>query len=101
MQFRAFQNPSQKNRGRHFLACALTVDNSFLTMPFLKLRSPRLIHGKGLQAQHKIKWTLEAEQSFTELKLSLQSTPTLGLPDPTRPFTQTVDDFWFVAGAWT
>lgn len=51
-----------------------------------------LIHGKGLQPQDKITWTLEATQSFDELKLALQTAPTLGLPDPTRPFTQTVDE---------
>ena len=32
---------------------------------------PPLIHGKGPHAKHKIKWTLEVEQSFTELKLTL------------------------------
>ena len=47
-----------------------------------------LIHGKGLQAQHKITWTLEVEQSFTELKLALQNTPT-AWPYQT---TQTVDE---------
>ena len=29
---------------------------------------------------------------FSSLKLALLSPPTLGLPDPTRPFTQTVDE---------
>lgn len=37
-------------------------------------------------------WTDEARQSFDQLKLALQSTLTLGLPDPSRPFTQTVDE---------
>ncbi|XP_055358758.1 uncharacterized protein LOC129603085 isoform X1 [Betta splendens] len=40
----------------------------------------------------RLMWTSEAEQAFTDLKLALQSAPTLGLPDPTRPFTQTVDE---------
>lgn len=36
-------------------------------------------------------WTAEAEKAFVDLKLALQTTPTLGLPDPSRPFTQTVN----------
>ena len=51
-----------------------------------------MIHGKGLTPSSAVQWTTEAEQAFTDLKLALQSTPTLGLPDPTRPFTQTVDE---------
>ncbi|KAI3365419.1 hypothetical protein L3Q82_010512 [Scortum barcoo] len=31
-------------------------------------------------------------QAFSDLKLALQSSPTLGLPDPTKPFTQAVDE---------
>ena len=68
--------------------CRLLISNyAILEAPLASL-----IHGKGLQAQHKITWTLEVEQSFTELKLALQSIPTLGLPDPTKRFTQTVDE---------
>lgn len=37
-------------------------------------------------------WTLEAEQAFVKLKVALQSSPTLGLPDPLKPFTKTVDE---------
>ncbi|XP_055362682.1 uncharacterized protein LOC129603748 [Betta splendens] len=40
----------------------------------------------------RLTWTSEAEQAFTDLKLALQSAPTLGLPDPTRPLTQIVDE---------
>ena len=31
-------------------------------------------------------------EAFHKLKLALQTAPALGLPDPTRPFTQTVDE---------
>eukprot|EP00066_Takifugu_rubripes_P015042 XP_011604308.1 PREDICTED: protein NYNRIN isoform X1 [Takifugu rubripes] len=40
----------------------------------------------------KIQWTPEALAAFTDLKLTLQTPPTLGIPDPDRPFTQTVDE---------
>ncbi|KAL6455319.1 hypothetical protein MHYP_G00362390, partial [Metynnis hypsauchen] len=37
-------------------------------------------------------WTAEAEKAFCELKLALQQVPALGIPNPDRPFTQTVDE---------
>ncbi|TWW74434.1 hypothetical protein D4764_14G0004370 [Takifugu flavidus] len=40
----------------------------------------------------RIQWTVETEAAFTDLKLALQSPPTLGLPDPERQFIQTVDE---------
>ncbi|KAJ0023500.1 hypothetical protein NQD34_003399 [Periophthalmus magnuspinnatus] len=51
-----------------------------------------LIHGKNLQSHDKLTWTPDADHSFTTLKIALQTTPTLGLPDPNRPFTQMVDE---------
>ena len=51
-----------------------------------------IAHGKGLQAQGKVTWTEEAQKAFIDLKTCMQTTPTLGLPDLTRPFTQTVDE---------
>lgn len=32
------------------------------------------------------------EAAFPELKLALQSTPTMGIPDPMNPFVQMVDE---------
>lgn len=49
-----------------------------------------IAHGQGLQAHSHVTWTKEAELAFTQLKQMLQSTPTLGIPNPNRPFTQTV-----------
>ena len=49
-----------------------------------------LIHGHNLSAQGSITWTPEAETAFAEMKLALRSPPTLGLPDPEKPFTQMV-----------
>ncbi|KAF7650787.1 hypothetical protein LDENG_00120680 [Lucifuga dentata] len=37
-------------------------------------------------------WTEEADKAFNDLKTALQSSPTLGLPDNSKPFVQTVDD---------
>ncbi|XP_027142002.1 protein NYNRIN-like [Larimichthys crocea] len=61
---------------------------------YAELEAPlgALIYGKGLQSSDRLTWTHDATQAFTDLKLLLQSTPTLGLPDPLRPFTQTVDE---------
>lgn len=50
-----------------------------------------MIHGKNLSAHDKLTWTDEADKAFTDLKGSLQSAPTLGLPKPDLPFTQFVD----------
>lgn len=37
-------------------------------------------------------WTPEADDAFVDLKGELQSAPALGIPDPSRPFTQVVDE---------
>ncbi len=50
------------------------------------------VHGKGLQSHHKVTWTPGATQAFSDLKIAFQTTPTLGLPDPTRPFAATADE---------
>ncbi|KAI3364668.1 hypothetical protein L3Q82_011443, partial [Scortum barcoo] len=51
-----------------------------------------LIDGKNLSSHDKVMWTPEADQAFIDLRLALQSSPTLGLPHPTKPFTQAVDE---------
>ncbi|XP_058510228.1 protein NYNRIN-like [Solea solea] len=51
-----------------------------------------LCHQSGMTSRSQLEWTPEAETAFLNLKLQLQSPPTLGLPDPTKPFTQTVDE---------
>ncbi|XP_062419418.1 uncharacterized protein LOC119228347 isoform X2 [Pungitius pungitius] len=51
-----------------------------------------LIHGKNLTAHDKIIWTEEGLAAFTQMKCALQTPPTLGLPNPNKPFTQTVDE---------
>ncbi len=51
-----------------------------------------LAHGKGLQPHDKLTWTSEAEKAFDNLKILLQTSPNLGLPDPERNFVQTVDE---------
>ncbi|XP_060786601.1 uncharacterized protein LOC132892291 [Neoarius graeffei] len=58
------------------------------------LESPvrELVHGSSLTASSPVVWTPEAEEAFLALKGALQTTPTLGLPDPNKPFVQTVDE---------
>ncbi|XP_060897677.1 retrovirus-related Pol polyprotein from transposon 17.6 [Labrus mixtus] len=51
-----------------------------------------IVHKRDLTASSPIQWTEEANAAFENLKLSLQSTPTLGIPDPEKPFTQFVDE---------
>ncbi len=51
-----------------------------------------LAHRKGLQPHDKLTWTSEAEKAFKNLKILLQTSPNLGLPDPERNFVQTVDE---------
>ncbi|KAK3516192.1 hypothetical protein QTP70_005691 [Hemibagrus guttatus] len=46
-----------------------------------------IAHGQGLQAHSKVTWTEIANAAFKRLKQTLQMTPTLGIPDPMRPFT--------------
>lgn len=51
-----------------------------------------LIHGKNLAASDQITWTPTAHVAFDNMKMALQTPPTLGLPDPDKPFIQTVDE---------
>ena len=57
------------------------------------LESPlsAIAHGPGLTSNSRIKWTPEAETAFVEMKSTMASAPTLGIPNPTKPFTQMVD----------
>lgn len=52
----------------------------------------QLCYGPGKTSHSPLEWTSEAEEAFISLKLQLQSPPTLGLPDPNKPFIQTVDE---------
>ncbi|KAG1933997.1 hypothetical protein F2P79_020134 [Pimephales promelas] len=49
-----------------------------------------LIYGQDMAAHDKLTWTVEAEHAFCEMKQALLSAPTLGIPNPDKPFTQTV-----------
>ncbi len=48
--------------------------------------------GKGLKSCDKIEWTGEAEEAFVNMKVQLSLAPTLGLPVPSKPFVQMVDE---------
>lgn len=51
-----------------------------------------LTMGKGLKSCYKVEWTSEAEEAFEFMKCQLGQTPTLGIPEPTKPFIQMVDE---------
>ncbi|CAI5689825.1 unnamed protein product [Oreochromis niloticus] len=51
-----------------------------------------LMHGTSLSAIDRISWTPEAEAAFTSLKKLLQTALVLALPDPSKPYTQMVDE---------
>ncbi|KAI2646109.1 Gag-Pol polyprotein [Labeo rohita] len=46
--------------------------------------------GKGLKSCDQIEWTEEEAEAFVNIKVQLS--PTLGLPVPTKPFVQMVDE---------
>nr|XP_021332272.1 uncharacterized protein LOC110439819 [Danio rerio] len=48
--------------------------------------------GKGMKSTDKLEWTTEAEQAFVNMKLQMAEAPALGLPVPTKPFVQMVDE---------
>uniref|UniRef100_A0A669CE02 Gypsy retrotransposon integrase-like protein 1 n=1 Tax=Oreochromis niloticus TaxID=8128 RepID=A0A669CE02_ORENI len=50
-----------------------------------------LIYGKNLALKDKLEWTPEAEKAFSNLKLALQTSTVLALPDYDKPFYLHVD----------
>ena len=52
-----------------------------------------LIYGQGLSAHDMISWMPDAVEVCHQLKLACQTAPGLVLPDPTRHFTLTVDEW--------
>lgn len=49
-----------------------------------------MTHDHGLRPTDTLTWTEDGLASFVKLKQALTAAPTLGLPDPHQPFTQTV-----------
>ena len=84
--------PVTKKQLMSFLGIASYCRNFIPNYSFLEAQLGALIHGKGLQSADHVQWTSEAEAAFTQLKLALYSVLTLGIPDPTKPFTQAVDE---------
>ena len=91
LQFRTFLNRLLKKQLMSFLSITSYCRNFILNYSFLEAPLGALIHGKGLQSADHVLWTTEAESAFTQLKLALQTAPTLGIPDPHKPFIQAVD----------
>ncbi|KAK7925084.1 hypothetical protein WMY93_007394 [Mugilogobius chulae] len=91
----AIQNlpkPKTKKQLMSFLGICSYCRQFIANYSVLEAPLSELIHGKGLKTSDTVTWTEKAEKSFCELKQALQIPPTLGLPDNSRPFTQTVDE---------
>ncbi|XP_046904773.1 uncharacterized protein LOC124486931 isoform X2 [Hypomesus transpacificus] len=91
----AIQNipkPITKKQVMSFLGICSYCRQFIQNYAILEAPLSALIHGQSLSSNDKVTWTPEAYDSFCELKLTLQSSPTLDLPDPTRPFIQAVDE---------
>lgn len=68
--------------------CSLFVPNfSILKCPLCDIK-----HTRSLSASSHITWIPEVENSFVNLKKALQTTPTLGVPNPDKPFVQCVNE---------
>lgn len=89
----AFQQPSRPVKVKELLSfiglcsyCRAFVPN------FSERVKPLNALSHSLSMSTRIQKMEETKAAFTDLKLALQSPPTLGLPDPERPFIQTVDE---------
>lgn len=70
-----------------FYCCTFVPNYAILEAPL-----SNLFHGKGLQVHNSITWTPEVEEAFRTMKLALKSASTLRIPNPSRLFTQFVDE---------
>ena len=84
--------PKPVTKIKAFLGMCSYCKSFIPTYAVLEVPLSAIAHGQGLQAYNKVTWTDSAEKAFTDLKLTLQTTPSLGLPNPDRPFTQAVDE---------
>ncbi|KAL0152344.1 hypothetical protein M9458_052067 [Cirrhinus mrigala] len=68
--------------------CRIFIPNyAILKRPLRALRV-----GKWLKSCDQIEWTEEAAEAFVNMKVQLSLALTLGLPVPTKPFVQMVDE---------
>ncbi|XP_047676510.1 uncharacterized protein LOC113649215 isoform X1 [Tachysurus fulvidraco] len=91
----AIQNipkPNTKKQLMSFLGMCSYCRTFIPNYAVLEAPLSAIAHGKGLQAHSALTWTPEAEKAFVDLKMALQTTPTLGIPDPNELFVQTVDE---------
>ncbi|XP_036003044.1 uncharacterized protein LOC118566100 [Fundulus heteroclitus] len=84
--------PVTKKQLLSFLGITSYCRNFVPNYSVLEAPLSAIMHGKDLQPADKLTWTSEAESAFSQLKLALQQAPTLGLPDPKKPFVQAVDE---------
>ncbi|XP_041859332.1 uncharacterized protein LOC121651305 [Melanotaenia boesemani] len=91
----AIQNiprPRTKKQLMSFLGTTSYCRNFIPNYSIMEAPLSALSHGKGLRPGDAISWNEDAERAFVDLKLALQTAPTLGLPDPEKPFVQAVDE---------
>ncbi len=86
-----YQSQLQRNKCCHFWACVHIVEHLFKIV-ILEQPLRALTVGKGLRSCDKIEWTGEAAEALVNMKVQLSQAPTLGLPVPTKPFVQMVDE---------
>ncbi|XP_029974616.1 uncharacterized protein LOC115408159 isoform X1 [Salarias fasciatus] len=89
---RNIPKPVTKKQMMSFLGMTGYCRNFIPNYSFLESPLTRCIYGSHLAAQEPVPWTTEAEAAFVALKEALLSAPALALPDPTKPFTQMVDE---------
>lgn len=84
--------PLTKKQAMSFLAMCSYCRHFIPNFSVLERPLRDATHARGLTASSKFTWTPEAETSFVNLKKALQSAPTLGVPNPDKPFVQHVDE---------
>ncbi|XP_051242063.1 uncharacterized protein LOC127355326 [Dicentrarchus labrax] len=89
---RTLPKPVTKKQVMSFLGTCSYCRTFIPNFALLEAPLGALYHGKNLSSSDHVTWTPEAYQAFLTLKEELQRAPTLGLPDPVKPFTQAVDE---------
>lgn len=82
------QVPKPRNKKQMMTFLGMTSYCRTFIINYSEIERPlsQMIFDTKLSANQPITWTKEGEEAFEQLKLALQSAPTLGLPDQTKPF---------------
>lgn len=88
----SFPKPRTKKQLMSFLGLCGYCRNFVPNFSILEKPMRELIHKPGMAMSSQLAWSEAAEHAFTAMKKALQSPPTLGIPDPTKPLVQAVDE---------